>query len=158
MGTVIDLEASGIDSDPAFFQPTQSTNPTATSVTIMRAYMLYRPLRVFLTLGLISIATGTALGVRFLYFYIAGMGGGHVQSLILTAILLIVGFQVILIGLLADLVGSNRKIMEETLFRVRATQLELHETTPRPPDGVYTSVQPASERSPDRSSTVLVES
>ena len=129
------------------------------SVTIIRAYMLYRPLRVFLTLGLIAIATGTALGIRFLYFYFAGMGGGHVQSLILTAILLIVGFQVILIGLLADLVGSNRKIMEETLFRVRATQLEFHESTPGAPDGVYAPVPPSAERpASDRASTVLVES
>jgi glycosyltransferase involved in cell wall biosynthesis len=99
------------------------------SVTIMRAYMLYRPLRVFVTLGLSSILVGTAIGIRFLYFYFAGQGGGHIQSLILTAILLIVGFQVMLIGLLADLVGSNRKIMEETLFRVRATQLELDTAT-----------------------------
>ena len=59
------------------------------------------------------------LGIRFIYFYLIGEGGGHIQSLILTAILLIVGFQVVLIGLLADLAGFNRKILEEVLYRLR---------------------------------------
>jgi hypothetical protein len=66
---------------------------------------------------------GVILGARFLYFYIMGQGGGHVQSLILTAVLLIVGFQVMLIGLVADLIGFNRKIIEEILFRLRRTEL-----------------------------------
>ncbi|MCB9139414.1 MAG: glycosyltransferase family 2 protein [Caldilineaceae bacterium] len=87
--------------------------------TIMRAYTLYRPLRVFLSLGLLFVLGGVALGVRFLYFYFLDGGGGHIQSLILAAILLIVGFQISLIGLLADLVNFNRRLMEETLFRVR---------------------------------------
>lgn len=92
-------------------------------VTIIRAYTLYRPLRVFLTIGLISVLLGVILGARFLYFYIIGQGGGHVQSLILTAVLLIVGFQVMLIGLVADLIGFNRKIIEEILFRLRRAEL-----------------------------------
>ncbi len=93
------------------------------SVTILRAYTLYRPLRVFLLLGGFAIACGTALGLRFLYFYLLDGGVGHVQSLILAAICLIVGFQTVLIGLLADLVGFNRKILEEVLYRVRKTNL-----------------------------------
>jgi len=52
---------------------------------------------------------------------------GHVQSLILMAVLLIVGFQICLIGLLADLVSANRKIMEETLYRLRKVELLLTE-------------------------------
>lgn len=89
------------------------------AVTIVRAYTLYRPLRVFAVLGVIAIVAGLVLGIRFLYFYAIGQGNGHVQSLILTAVLLIIGFQTLLIGLVADLVGFNRKIVEEVLFRVR---------------------------------------
>jgi glycosyltransferase involved in cell wall biosynthesis len=89
------------------------------AVTIVRAYTLYQPLRVFTVLGVIAIVAGLLLGGRFLYFYLDGQGNGHVQSLILTAVLLIVGFQTLLIGLVADLVGFNRKIVEETLFRLR---------------------------------------
>jgi glycosyltransferase involved in cell wall biosynthesis len=89
-------------------------------LTILRTYALYRALRVFLTLGGLMIAGGVALGLRFLYFFVMNEGAaGHVQSLILAAILLIVGFQVCLIGLIADLIGGNRKILEETLYRVR---------------------------------------
>lgn len=87
--------------------------------TIVRAYTLYRPLRVFFTLGTLFIAIGLALGIRFLVYYFAGTGGGHVQSLILTAVLLIVGFQIMLIGLVADLIGANRKMIEEILYRQR---------------------------------------
>jgi UPF0716 family protein affecting phage T7 exclusion len=65
------------------------------------------------------------MSFRFLYFYFSGGAtAGHVQSLILAAVLLIVGFQTCLIGLVADLVQMNRKIAEETLYRVRC--LEVH--------------------------------
>jgi hypothetical protein len=87
--------------------------------TIVRAYTLYRPLRVFTTLGAISLLAGILLGLRFLYFSLVGLGSGNVQSLILAAILSIVGVQTMLIGLLADLVSSNRKIIEEVLYRLR---------------------------------------
>ena len=93
------------------------------SVTILRAYTLYRPLRVFLMLGALSLCCGTALGVRFLYYYLSSQGNGHIQSLILAAVLLIVGFQIVLIGLLADLDGFNRKMLEEVLYRVRKADL-----------------------------------
>ena len=93
------------------------------SATILRAYTMYRPLRVFFFLGGVMIVAGTALGIRFLYYYLAGQGVGMVQSLILTAVLLIVGFQTCLIGLVADLIAFNRKILEETLYRVRRMEL-----------------------------------
>ncbi len=92
------------------------------SVTIVRAYTLYRPLRVFVTLGLLLLLVGALIGIRFLYFYFAGQGGGHVQSLILGAVLLILGVQTMLIGLVADLIGFNRKIIEEILFRLRRSE------------------------------------
>ena len=93
------------------------------SATILRAYTMYRPLRVFLFLGGTMIAAGLALGTRFLYYYVNGTGDGKIQSLILTAILLIVGFQTCMIGLVADLINFNRKILEETLYRVRRLEL-----------------------------------
>jgi glycosyltransferase involved in cell wall biosynthesis len=89
------------------------------STTIVRSYTMYRPLRVFTILGGIFIMGGLALAGRFLYFYFNGQGSGHLQSVILAAVLLIVGFQVLLIGLVADLIGFNRKILEELLYRVR---------------------------------------
>ncbi|WP_376791074.1 glycosyltransferase family 2 protein [Thermoflexus sp.] len=94
------------------------------AVTIVRFYTMYRPLRVFTTLGGLLIAGGLALGARFLYFYLRGGGAGHVQSLILAAILTIVGFQVCLIGLVADLIQMNRRMLEEVLHRVRRLELE----------------------------------
>lgn len=94
------------------------------AVTIVRFYAMYRPLRVFLTTGAVLLAGGVALGLRFLYFYLTGRGSGHVQSLILAAILSIVSIQVFLIGVLADLVRLNRKMLEETLYRVRRKDFE----------------------------------
>lgn len=96
------------------------------ATTIVRIYAMYRPLRIFVGAGLLFLVAGLILGLRFLYFLIVqGSGVGHVQSLILMAVLLIVGFQTMLIGLLADLVGFNRKILEETLYRLRRIELEL---------------------------------
>lgn len=95
------------------------------SATILRAYTMYRPLRVFSAFGLLMIIVGALLGLRFIYLnYIVGQGSGLIQSVILSAVLLIVGFQVMLIGLLADLIGFNRKILEEVLFRLRRLEIE----------------------------------
>jgi len=92
--------------------------------SILRAYTLYRPLRVFFAIGGVMLLAGLALGSRFLYFYLIQRGAGHIQSLILAAILLIVGFQIMLIGLLADLIGANRRILEEVLYRVKKVEIE----------------------------------
>ena len=74
-------------------------------------------------LGLLIMAGGVALGLRFLYFYAKGMGTGHVQSLILAAVLSIIGFQTLVIGLLADLIAFNRMILEELLYRMRRREV-----------------------------------
>ena len=95
------------------------------SVTIMRAYALYRPLRVFSILGASFVLLGMIPGIRFLYYYfVLDERVGHVQSLILGAILLIIGFQVLLIGLLADILSSTRKMIEEMVYRVRKLELD----------------------------------
>ena len=98
------------------------------SVTIVRAYTMYRPLRVFTAMGLLFLAGGSVIGVRFIFLrYLLNTGEGNVQSLILAAALLIVGFQVLLIGLVADLISFNRKILEEILLRLRRFESGDHE-------------------------------
>jgi hypothetical protein len=94
------------------------------TITILRAYTMYRPLRVFLALGAILLLIGMAFGGRYLYFYALGEGRFHVQSFIAAATLIVIAFQVWLMGLLADLIGFNRKILEEVLFRLRKLELE----------------------------------
>jgi glycosyltransferase involved in cell wall biosynthesis len=89
------------------------------TATILRSYTMYRPLRVFSAIGGALIALGLVPGIRFLYLYTAGHRIGHVQSLILSAILIIVGIQILLIGLLADLLSCNRKLLEDVIYRVR---------------------------------------
>jgi glycosyltransferase involved in cell wall biosynthesis len=91
--------------------------------TLVRIYALYEPLKVFWRLGLVFVGAGLLLGLRFLVDYLAGEGAGHVQSLILAAMLVIVGYQTALIGLVADLIGGNRTLLEDTLFRVREMEL-----------------------------------
>ena len=98
------------------------------AVTVLRFYTMYRPLRVFMTAGGVLLGAALVLGLRFLYFYGIGRGTGHVQSLILAAILTIVGFQVCLIGLVADAVSMNRKMIEETLYRVRRMEPDAPQT------------------------------
>ena len=94
--------------------------------TIFRIYTMYEPLRMFLYIGSLVFGLGVLIGLRFLYFYLfAGKGAGHIQSLILAAILIIVGFQVFMIGLLADLIGANRRLIEEALYRIKKTELTL---------------------------------
>ena len=100
------------------------------AITILRFYVMYRPLRLFLSLGALMITGGVGLGIRFLYYFVRGPGTGKVQSLILAAILTIVGFQVCLIGLMADLVRLNRKMLEEAVYRVRRMELGNHEEEP----------------------------
>jgi len=89
------------------------------SGTIVRTYTMYRPLFVFSLLGFGMIGLGVIPGLRFVYFYLTGNPIGHIQSLILAAILIIVGFQILLIGVLADLISFNRKILEEVVYRIR---------------------------------------
>jgi glycosyltransferase involved in cell wall biosynthesis len=94
------------------------------AANIIRAYAMYQGLRIFTASGGALLAGGLALSLRYLYFVLIGQGGGHVQSVILAAILLITGFQVLLIGILADLIGSNRRILEEINYRARKLELD----------------------------------
>jgi glycosyltransferase involved in cell wall biosynthesis len=88
--------------------------------TIIRIFVVYRPLLFFSIVGLILFAAGFFIGLRFLYFYVSGEGEGHVQSLILAALLMGMGFQTLLIAFIADLLAANRKLLEDIRYRVRA--------------------------------------
>lgn len=102
----------------------------ASAATIVRIYAMYEPLKVFTSIGVAIFAAGVAISVRFLYYYFTGEGLGHLQSLILSAVLMIVGFQVALIGLVADVISGNRKLIEDVLYRVRSLELEARERAP----------------------------
>ena len=78
-------------------------------------YSMYQPLRVFFYIGLLLSLVGAAPVIRFLYFYAIGEGDGHVQSLLLGGILLMMGFLTFMIGLLADLIQFNRQLLEMVL-------------------------------------------
>ena len=91
-------------------------------VTVFRIYTLYKPLKTFFLIGSLLILVGAVMGLRFLWYFFEGDRGGHVQSLILAAVFLIVGFQTMLIGLVADLISVNRRLSEEVLIRLKRTR------------------------------------
>lgn len=93
--------------------------------TILRAYLLFRPLRVLGALGLIIFGPGLFLLGRFLYFYFTIPGPtGHVQSLVVGGVLMLLGFQVIIIALISDLVAANRRLLEDVLYRIKLNQYQ----------------------------------
>lgn len=96
--------------------PTMGHYLANAGTAMARAYAMYQPLRVFMAMGAVLMLGGAALGARYVWL---GMGPGNIQSLILAAILTIVGFNALTLGLVADLLAANRKLMEETLYRVR---------------------------------------
>jgi glycosyltransferase involved in cell wall biosynthesis len=93
--------------------------------TMVRIYALYEPLTVFVGLGGLAVLIGAAIGLRFAFDWLVENGQGHIQSLIVAAVLVIVGFQTMLIGLVADLIASSRSLTEDTLLRVRELELRL---------------------------------
>lgn len=85
-------------------------------LTIGRIFIIYRPFRFFASIGLVSFSIGFLIGLRFLYFYLQGNGDGHLQSLLLAAVLLLIGFQTVLVAFLADLIAANRKLLEDVRY------------------------------------------
>ena len=88
-------------------------------LTIMRAFLMYRPLTFFSICGLIPFVIGFAYIIRFLVFYARGNGAGHTQSLVFATMLIIIGFMTIILGLQADIIAANRKILEDVQYRIR---------------------------------------
>jgi glycosyltransferase involved in cell wall biosynthesis len=89
------------------------------SVTIIRSYMMYKPLRFFGILGALIFLSGFIIAITFLTYYIMGTGRGHIQSLLLSVVLMLLGSQTFITGLQADLIASNRKLLEDIQYRVR---------------------------------------
>jgi glycosyltransferase involved in cell wall biosynthesis len=116
------------------------------AATIVRIYAMYEPLKIFSYLGTLSVALGMALSFRFVYTYLTEpmATGRNLQSLIIGAVLMIVGFQVLLIGLLADVISANRKLLEDLVYRVRSLEL------PRREDAAAAPPAPASQEGEPR--------
>ncbi len=91
-------------------------------ITILRAYVLYKPLKAFSLLCLPFLTVGMAIGVRFLWFMAHGTSGGHVQSLILGCTLIIIGFLIFVIGVMADTLAANRRILQDVQFHVKSME------------------------------------
>jgi glycosyltransferase involved in cell wall biosynthesis len=92
-------------------------------IAILRMVVVYRPFRFFFTLGAIFLIGGLAFGLRYLYYLLTGEGTGHVQSVVLSGVLIGISFQMILVAFIADLLGVNRKLMEEIQYRLRKQEV-----------------------------------
>ncbi len=90
--------------------------------TILRIFMLYKPLRFFLLAGSVPFSLGFLLGVRWLIFFLMGTERTRIPSLILTAILILIGFQLWMFGLVADLMAANRRLIEDIQINLRKQQ------------------------------------
>jgi glycosyltransferase involved in cell wall biosynthesis len=86
-------------------------------LSILRIFVLYKPLRFFFSIGAVFLTAGTGLGIRFLILYAQGVGGDHVQSLLLATILVVTSMIVFAAGLLSDLIAANRVLLEEIRMR-----------------------------------------
>lgn len=93
-------------------------------ITILRAYMMYKPLKSFFFLSIPFVVAGLGIGVRFLVYMALGKSGGHVQSLILACTLIIMGFLTFMIGLVADVIAANRKLLQDTQYHARKTEYD----------------------------------
>ncbi len=94
------------------------------AMTIIRAFMMYKPLKFFGIIGSIPFALGFILGVRYLIYLAADSNTGHVPSLILAAILLLIGVQTFIIGLHADIMAANRKMIEEIKYHMKKSEYD----------------------------------
>lgn len=94
------------------------------ATVIVRSFVMYRPLKFFFLIGSALLLMGLLLGARYLYYMFVGASGGHVQSLILAAVFLMMGFQTVVTGMLSDIIAANRKILEDVQYRVRKMESE----------------------------------
>lgn len=93
-------------------------------ITIVRIYAMFNPFSIFLRMGTLFMIISGLLGVRFVFDYLTTGGEGKIQSLILVAILSIIGFQLIIVGIVADLISANRRLIEDMLLRVKKIELK----------------------------------
>ena len=89
-------------------------------ITILRSFMMYKPTNFFLFFGSLMIVSGLVIDIRFLIYHLQGNASGHIQSLILSVLLLLIGFILIVAALLGELISTNRRLLEEIQTRVRS--------------------------------------
>ncbi len=92
--------------------------------TIVRMFVVYRPFRFFMLVGALIFMGGFAVGARFVYYFVQGTGGGKIQSLILAAVLLMMGSHTMLLGFVADLLAVNRRLLEELQYAERKRSMK----------------------------------
>lgn len=92
--------------------------------TTIRMFIVYRPFRFFITFASLLALAGLIVAGRFIYYYLNGSGNGHIQSLILAAILLITAVQLGIIAIIGDLMSINRKLLEDIQTRVKKLELD----------------------------------
>ena len=88
-------------------------------LTIFRAYLMYKPMRFFLALGVVPFIIGFAIGVRYIVFIFMGRASGNIQSLILCSLLIMIAVMIWVLGMMADVISANRKISQEVQARTR---------------------------------------
>jgi len=81
-------------------------------ITMIRAYSTYKALKLFTLIGIILMMPGFIGFTRFLYFFFNGQGDGHIQSLIFSTAFLVIGFILLVLGIIADQISTNRKLIE----------------------------------------------
>lgn len=101
---------------------------------ISRSYVMYSPLRFFGTIGALIFLVGVIMGVRLIILHFSD-GGNHLQSMVLTTVLLLLGAQTFFMGLQADMIAKNRKILEEIQYRLRRSTNDLR------PDSLMTEAE-----------------
>jgi len=89
-------------------------------VTILRVFATYRPLAFFCSIGAVFMAVGVVTGARFVYYYLAGEGTGHVQSVVLASLCVTLGTLLFMMGFVADLIATNRKLLEKIQYELRS--------------------------------------
>jgi glycosyltransferase involved in cell wall biosynthesis len=119
----------------------------SSATTILRIYCTYNPRRVFFIGGSFSCLAGLAISLRYLYLYLSTAASGHVQSLILSAILMILGFQLLVVGVVSELISVNRRLSEDVLYRLRKLELG------REPAGILLAAETISRRAVEMIST-----
>ena len=113
------------------------------AATIVRIYAMYEPLKIFTYVGVTIITVGALISSRFFYTFMTERvtWARHLQSLLIAGVVVIIGVQVLLIGLLADVISANRKLLEDLLYRVRSLEL------PPPAEDAIDAGEPARELS-----------
>jgi hypothetical protein len=121
----VEIRSNPVTRESRLFRGTTEYLRRSASI-IVQGYSMHNPLRAFGWLSLPFLGVGIGLGLRFVYFFVRDPDyNGHIQSLILAAISIVVGAQILIFGMLGSLVRANRLLLQDIRMRVR--RLELRE-------------------------------